>query len=113
MCSRAVGACSPRSAVWHLLFFVASEQVILRRSARSLPSRFWRKSPEAQHLMVCSGCVAYYPASAGDVLHLLHVLRDNRTNETEVGELSRSGYTWATPDYASRQARWLFGPWFQ
>ncbi len=40
---------------------------------------------------------------AGDVLHLLHVLRDNRTNETEVGELSRSGYTWATPDYASRQ----------
>ena len=38
------------------------------------------------------------------MLHLLHVLRDNRTNETEVGELSRSGYTWATPDYASRQA---------
>ncbi len=44
------------------------------------------------------------------MLHLLHVLRDNRTNETEVGELSRSGYTWATPDYASRQVLCLCAP---
>lgn len=40
----------------------------------------------------------------GDVLHLLHVLRDNRTNETDVGQLSRAGASWATPDYRERQA---------
>lgn len=33
----------------------------------------------------------------------MHVLRDNRTNETDVGHLSRAGASWATPDYRDRQ----------
>ena len=42
-----------------------------------------------------------YRYRSGDVLHLMHVLRDNRTNEMDVGQRSRAGASWA--DYSDRQ----------
>ena len=37
------------------------------------------------------------------MLHLLHVLRDNRTNETGLGDFSQAGGAWAATSHRDRQ----------